>query len=219
MLLVALCLALQGKSKPHMVVDYSGSQIIKKMHAAVRAGSPVTGTLLTTGPKGQGATLTFRIMRPHLFYGIISFMNFTSEVHWTSSGFYAFNPKRNEYYKFPKPPIMQMSNMGLYGLDSLFADKADYTVDAKVSKVSFQGTDAYAVPIVMSSKISTSAARGHTIFVDAKTFLPLGFDEDDPGAGGIDHSIYKGMKWRAKLKKEDLEWQPPKDAKLLKQPG
>ena len=71
----------------------------------------------------------------------------------------------------------------------------------------------------MSPSVSNSVARGDTIFVDAKTFLPLGFDEDDPSAGGVDHSIYKNMKWHAKLTKADLDWQPPKDAKLLKQPG
>lgn len=196
----------------------TGPQIIKKMNAAVRAGSPVTGMMETTGPRGQSATFTFQIMYPRLFSGKISFMNFQNEVHWTKDAFYLYQAGTNEYFKIPQPPNMGMDNMGLYGLDSLFSDKENYTAANKVTKTTFNGHAAYAVAIT-SPSFAENVARGDTLFVDATSFLPLGFDEDDPSAGGIEHEVYKNMKWRAKLTKKDFAWTPPKGAKLVKMPG
>lgn len=194
----------------------TGPQIIRKMNAAVRAGSPMTGMLETTGPRGQSATFTFQIMYPRLFSGKMSFMNFKSEMHSTKNGLYSYQAGTNEYYKVPLLP--NFGNMGLYGLDSLFGDKENYTAANKVNKTTFNGHAAYAVAITTPS-FGENVARGDTLFVDAKTFLPLGFDEDDPSAGGIDHEVYKNMKWRAMLTKKDFDWTPPKGAKLVKMPG
>jgi outer membrane lipoprotein-sorting protein len=210
-MLLLVALVLVGQGSPNL----SGPQIIKKMNAAVRAGSPVSGELTTSGPRGQETSYSFQIMYPGLFAGKMNLFGFHTEIHINKTGYYNYMPGSNQYAKTSAPPEQGMLNMGLYGMDSLFGQTNTFAVAKNVTHIKFRGKDAYAIPITQSPSINISVARGDTIFVDAKTFLPLGFDEDDPSAGGTDHSVYKKLTLHAKLTKKDFDWHPPKGAKLI----
>ena len=87
----------------------------------------------------------------------------------------------------------------MYGMDGMFGDKESFKVADRVTKTTFNGHTVYAVPITRSPILGENVARGDTIFVDVKTFLPLGFDEDDPSAGGIDHKPVRARARRIQI--------------------
>ena len=47
------------------------------------------------------------------------------------------------------------------------------------------------------------------LFVDATTFLPLGYDEEGTGGAGTSHSVYKKLA-STKLTKQDFDWKKPR---------
>ena len=200
------------------LAQLTGPQIVEKMNAAVRAGSPITGTLVTNGPRGQKLSADFKVMYPRMYRSKISLESVTSEDYYGDKGLYSYFKETNSYMHQSSLPNMGIDNMGLYGLDSMFGDKQNFKVADKVTTTTFQGKKAYIPTITQSPSISDIVARGDTLFVDAKTFLPLGFDEDDPDAGRVDHSIYQNLKTHAHLTKKDFVFVPPKGAKLIKMP-
>ena len=200
------------------LAQLTGPRIVKKMNAAVRAGSPIKGTLVTNGPRGQNVSADFKLMYPRLYRTKTSFGSVTTEDYYTDKGVYSYFVETNSYMHQSSVPNMGIENMGLYGMDSIFGDKQNFKVADKVTTTTFQGKKAYVLTITQSPSISDIVARGDTLFVDAKTFLPLGFDEDDPDAGGVDHSIYQNLKIQAHLTKKDFVFVPPKGAKLVKMP-
>src|SRR5947207_4863660 len=75
----------------------TGPEVIAKMKAAVRAGSPVSGTMVTKGPRGQQVSSDFAIMYPALMYSKMTFMGMKFETHLTKTGFYRYVPDKHVF--------------------------------------------------------------------------------------------------------------------------
>jgi len=195
----------------------TGPKIIAKMNAAVRAASPLTGTLETVGPAGQYVTLTFKAMYPRMYSDTMIFRDFITETHLNKKGYFIYGHQTHSYTRLPDAQAATQG--GPYGLDAIFGGKFPYAVADTVTSVKFHNRGAYAVAITTSPSNDIHIAKGDTLYVDSKTFLPLGFDESDPSAGGTDHSVYKNMVIHAKLKAKDFDWTPPKGVKLVNRPA
>lgn len=159
--------------------------------------------------------MSFEIMYPSLFSGKASMMGVQTEVHQNANDLYLYMVNSKAYVKSPKSAPGKMRNMGLFGFESLFGDVEPYQVSKKADSGMYLGKKAYAVAITVPGSIALNVVRRATIFVDTITFLPLGFDEDDPTAGGVDHSVYKSLTPHAHLTKKDFDWTPPKGAKSM----
>ena len=209
--MIALTLVLVQAKTTKPVPLPTGQELLKKMRSTLRDGSPVTGSLETVGPSGNKVTMTFRIMYPGLFWTKMSAMGTASEVHWTKANMFSYIPSENMYMKLPRPANAADADIGLIGFESLFNDYNYFKLVGSPAKAQFQGMSALSLPVTRTFG-SGSASRKYIVYVDPKTYLPLGFEENNPEAGGKVNSTYKAVTLKAKLTAKDFEWLPPKGA-------
>lgn len=191
----------------------SGPDLIRKMQAAVRAASPVTGVLQATDYDKRVTWVHFKAMYPGR-YEIKAAPDGFMEFHGTGSAHYLYYPWQNSFLKTDQPFGMMPPYLFVKGFERAFGDENIYDGVQAPKLRKFNGKPAYGIALLTPEQAGPSY---DVFYIDPKTYLPLGFDSalEKPTAKKryITHHIYKNIITHAPLTEKDFDWTPPKGAK------
>ena len=201
---------------PHGQRHLTGKMIIRKMQDTVRREVPLSGTLQCISVPG-GARIKFKTMGPRTLE-IVSNPNrsiheFTVETHWSGNTFYLYYPQLKAYtMTAEKPNPFATPYLVLIGFERAFCDEDLYS-DVEPGRLSrFRGSEVYAV------RTTTPEEAGGiktTLYVDRRTFLPVGFRQQVPGERYASVWAYSGIRTKTKLTEKDFDWRPPHGSRRI----
>lgn len=140
-------------------------------------------------------------MYPKLFSGTMKMFGVETQMVWNDQGMHMYMPVSKEYQLQKR----ESGDMGLIGLESLFGEEEYFSEIGSPSKTAWQGHEVLSVPLV---RTSGKMSRKVVMYIDPKTFMPAGYDEDDARAGGISRTVYTKLQ-HAKLSAKDFEFRKP----------
>lgn len=191
----------------------SASDLIAKMHSAVRAACPISGTLVDVQDGRKDPTvIRFKASYPHLL-SLVATGHIPFEMHWTPGTFCTYYPPPvAECVKESEPDPVQPPEIYMIGFESAYSDNNAYESFQGATTAVFAGKPVYEIHVETPGMGSPAQT---TLYIDRKTFLPLGYDEVTERFGSS-RDTYKNIIVHAKLTAKDFAWTPPRGTLVSK---
>ena len=180
----------------------TGPEVIRKMKEAIRAATPIAGTV-----KGSGTV--FKAAWPDLLWMRSADKHSALEYHWYNGMSFLLMKTGGETtcLKGNMENFMMPAELMLKPYESAFSHANIYDSPKNVRMTTFEKKPALTVDVITPEE---AGPEEDTLFLDPKTYLPLGYDSF---YGEKERVIFQ-MKYHANLKSADFVWHPPKGVKV-----